>query len=71
MSKSRQLLVLNVLLFTALLIQATMVMGHDFIPRDVFFPVHVWNGRILILLAFIHLFYNWGWVKNNVLKIKK
>ncbi len=71
MNKAAQLKVLNIILASCLLVQAVMVFGHDFIPREVFFPTHVWCGRLLIIIGIIHLFYNWGWVKKNILKYGK
>lgn len=30
--------------------------------------IHEYNGFVLIGLVIVHLFFNWGWVRNNLLK---
>ncbi len=71
MKKNNILKLLNLLLFISMLFQAVLIFGHDLFTRDVFMPTHMWNGRVLIILAIIHLILNWSWVTANFLPKKK
>jgi hypothetical protein len=34
----------------------------------IFFEIHEYNGFIFVALVLLHLFFNWGWVRANILK---
>ncbi|MBW6514119.1 MAG: hypothetical protein K0B87_05125 [Candidatus Syntrophosphaera sp.] len=33
--------------------------------------IHAWAGILFFIVGILHLFYNWSWVRANILKKKK
>ena len=71
MKKQKWLRITNPVLGLVLLIQAGTGLLHDRIPYEVFEILHPWAGIVLLLLACLHLFFNWDWVRLNYFKKKK
>lgn len=58
----------NVLLLVTFVGQAGTGAGHELMGYKAFAIVHPGLGALLTVLALIHLFLNWGWVKNTFFK---
>ncbi len=59
---------LNIILAVIFFLQVGTVFFRPMIPGKLFFPVHAWVGRTLILAVIVHILMNWGWIKTNILK---
>jgi hypothetical protein len=68
MNRLSGLKITNVLLFVALVCQTGTGAGHELMGPELFEIVHPGMGVVLTVLALIHLFLNWGWVKNTFFK---
>jgi hypothetical protein len=68
MNRLSALKITNVLLLVALVFQVGTGAGHELMTDEVFEIVHPGMGAMLTVLALIHLFLNWGWVKNTFFK---
>jgi len=33
--------------------------------------LHAWAGTLFFLVALLHIYFNWGWIKLNIFGIKK
>lgn len=44
------------------------VLLHEILPHAVYEAVHPFIGTVFLLLAAVHIFLNWGWIKANYLK---
>ena len=71
MNKARWLKRVNVALFIFLLYQAVTGLLSDVMNGDVFEVIHPIGGAILVVLGFIHLGLNWGWVRTALLARKR
>ena len=71
MKRASWLKVINVLLFLSFLCQALTGLGRSYIPYDIFMKIHLNCGVLLVILALIHVWLNWTWIKNNLFKKKK
>jgi hypothetical protein len=67
MTKQKILKVVNPLLAILVVNQAMSGMLHDVLSHQVFEVLHK-GGWIMVVLAALHLYLNWGWVKLNYLK---
>lgn len=71
MNKRTLLKIVNVLLAILILNQATSAFLHDFLPEDAFEFFHEGGGVTLFIIALIHVYLNWAWVKSNILSSGK
>ena len=71
MKKGEQLKIVNAILLLFFVIQAGSGILHSVIPHKIFYPLHEWVGRGLVLLVVIHVVYNFNWIKSNFLKKSK
>ena len=78
MNRARSLKIATVLLLASFLLEMATIIGMVFL-RDllvklgifkIFFEVHEYNGSVFVALVLVHLFFNWGWIRANILKIK-
>ena len=78
MNKTKLFKAATVLLGVSFLTQvftvAGMVLFKGFLTRlgalGIFFEIHEYNGFIFVGLVLLHLFFNWGWIRTNILKKK-
>ncbi|MCX5665889.1 MAG: hypothetical protein NT036_02430 [Candidatus Omnitrophica bacterium] len=78
MNRAKLFKAANVLLAISFLVQVITVIGMVFFKgilrqlgiSGIFFEIHEQNGFIFVALVLVHLFFNWGWVKVNILKRK-
>lgn len=70
MKKVKALKIVNLLLFLAFISQASTGIGQAYIDADLLTVIHRIGGILLLILALTHLSLNWGWVKQNYLKVK-
>jgi hypothetical protein len=68
MNKNRMLKIVNPALAFFFACQALSGIFHNLIPYEAFKPFHGVCGLVLVVLAIIHLFLNWTWVKSVFLK---
>jgi hypothetical protein len=71
MNKRNLLKIVNVLLAILILNQATTALIHDLLPKDAFEFLHEGGGVTMFLLALVHVYLNWAWVKANILPGRK
>ena len=64
MKKASWLKVVNILLFFSFLWQAITGFGRSYIPYHIFAKIHFNGGMLIVILALIHVWLNWSWVKN-------
>ncbi len=72
MTKAQALKVINTILFILMVVQAVTGLGQRFFGQSVFIlfrRIHYPNGLLLLVIAALHLKFNWGWVRGNLLKI--
>lgn len=78
MNKIRLFKIATVLLAVSFLAQVVTVIGLVFL-KDLlmrmgllgsFFEIHEYNGFLFAALVLAHLFFNWGWIRMNILKRK-
>jgi hypothetical protein len=67
MKKITGLKITNVLLLLLFLCQAATGLTHSVIGHELFEMLHPTVGLLLIIIGIIHLIFNWGWVKSNLL----
>jgi hypothetical protein len=70
MKKAKVLKVVNLLLFIVFVFQASTGIGHSYIDDGLFSVIHKTGGLLLLVFAVTHLVLNWGWIKQNYLKVK-
>ena len=58
------------MLFLSVLNQVFTGFGRSYIPYQVFIKIHFNGGVLLVILALIHVWLNWSWVKNTLFKKK-
>ncbi|MDD5681132.1 MAG: hypothetical protein PHI59_07815 [Candidatus Omnitrophica bacterium] len=66
----------TILLAISFLTQVVTVVGMIFLKSflirlgalGIFFEIHEYNGFLFITLVLAHLFFNWGWIRANILK---
>ena len=71
MNKRNLLKIVNVLLAILILNQATTALIHDLLPKDAFEFLHEGGGVTMFVLALVHVYLNWAWVKANILPGRK
>ena len=59
---------LNICLLAVFGLLVCTVLFRDIPPGRLFFDVHPWVGRVLILLIIIHIIMNWNWIRTSILK---
>lgn len=70
METTKWLRVINILMFMAVLWQGIaglghLFAGHEFIEDELFSRIPTGGGIALLILAAIHLIFNWRWIKIN------
>ena len=65
MNKNTLLKITNPVMGILLINQILMALLHDFLPKEVFEVFHGGGGIIFSVLAGLHLFLNWNWVKTS------
>jgi hypothetical protein len=70
MNKAKWLKRVNVLLFCFLLLQPVTALLAGVIG-DAFEVLHPLGGAVLVILAFVHVSLNWGWVRSAILAKKR
>jgi len=70
MKKVTALRITNLILFILILCQVTTGLGHNFLRKELFEVIHPTGGVLLFLLVVVHIAFNWGWVKSNLLTRK-
>ncbi|HAM38563.1 MAG: hypothetical protein A2474_00380 [Elusimicrobia bacterium RIFOXYC2_FULL_34_12] len=72
MNKIKLLHIANPILLISFLIQTisifNMLFQIDIIDQELIFNIHKYNGLLFILLIFVHIIFNWNWIKVNILK---
>jgi hypothetical protein len=76
MNKAKLFKIATILLAVSFLVQVATVVGMVFLKSflmrlgilGIFFEIHEYNGFIFVALVLLHLFFNWGWVRANILK---
>jgi heme/copper-type cytochrome/quinol oxidase subunit 4 len=75
MNKMALMRPVNLALIISFVLQAItslIIFFHIKVPRRWgIFDIHVYNGLLILLLALVHIWLNWGWIKANYLKTKK
>ena len=71
MNKRNLLKLVNILLALLILNQAATGILHDLLPHSVFEFLHEGGGPTLFIVAIVHLYLNWAWVKANILPGRK
>ncbi|MCD4814404.1 DUF4405 domain-containing protein [bacterium] len=69
--KMKLLLVVNPLLLVAMLLQIVTGIAMKKFDAGWAHSVHMNNAIILDLLFLFHIILNWGWIKTNLLRLKK
>ena len=70
MKKQTLLKIINPLLGLLVLNQAVTGMLHDVMPYELFELLHK-GGWLMLIIAAIHCYLNWGWVKANLFPARK
>lgn len=70
MSKANLLKRLNLFLFLIFIIQATTGALYFLVGGEVWEKIHLLGGVIMLVVAGLHIIFNWGWVKSNYFKKK-
>lgn len=60
--------IINPILGTLFLVQASTGLLHSVIPHEVFEPIHTYVGLALVIFTVGHVYHNWGWIRANLLK---
>jgi len=68
MNKQKMLKIVNPVLGLLLVNQAVTGIMHDSLPHEAFEILHM-GGLLLVLLAAVHVWLNWSWVKANFLRV--
>ena len=78
MNRISLLKITNITLFISMAIEIAtgraMLLGNVIVRFGLFdlaFKVHKYNGFVLVVLVLMHIYQNWGWVRANILKIKR
>ena len=71
MNKRNLLKIVNVLLAILILNQATTALLRDILGHNLFEFFHEGGGVTLFVIALVHLYLNWAWVKANILPGRK
>ena len=75
MNKAAHMRPVNLILAISFVMQAItslIIFFHIKVPRRWgIFDIHVYNGLLMLCLALIHLWLNWGWIKANYFKAKR
>ncbi len=71
MKTSTILKIINPVLFVAIIAQSANIIVQKFIFAEWVLLMHSIIGYFIGILVLIHIVYNWTWVKNNFLKVKK
>lgn len=72
MTKVSLLRVVNIVLVLAFLtVLASVILMKAGIMSPIVFELHETAGGLMLLLAAVHLWLNWGWVKANILARRK
>lgn len=75
MNKLKLLKIINPLLLISFFLQVSTSLMMFFRIRTPYtlmvFNVHTYNGLVMISLAVLHIYLNWGWIKSNFFKTKK
>jgi uncharacterized protein DUF4405 len=69
--KTKWLMIVNPILFVSMLTQIVTGIALKVFHADWAHPIHMNNALILDLLFLAHIVLNWGWIKTNLLRIKK
>jgi len=70
-TKVKILKIINTVLFVLMIVQAFTGLAQRYFGENLFIffrRVHFLNGMILLLFFVLHLKFNWGWIRTNVLK---
>ena len=76
MNRPKMFKITNILLLLSFFAQAgTAVLMMFFqgllMKLDIFpavFKIHKYNGFVFVTLVLVHLYFNWGWIRANILK---
>ena len=76
MNKAKLLKISTILLMISFLAEVVTIVGMVFLKSflirlgalGIFFEIHEYNGFLFTALVFAHLFFNWGWIRANILK---
>jgi hypothetical protein len=68
MNKQSLLKPVNTIMATDFLFLVTTALLDDVIPREVYKILHPVLGFTFLACVLCHVFLNWAWVKNNILK---
>ena len=71
MNKRNLLKVVNILLAILILNQASTGLLKGLLPRDVFEFLHEGGGVTIFIVAIVHVYLNWAWVKANLFSSRK
>jgi len=71
MNKNLLLKIINPILLLLLISQACSGFFHHSLSHKMFEIIHEGGGIFLVVISFLHLVLNWGWVRANFLKIKQ
>ena len=78
MNKAKLFKTATILLAVSFLAQVVTVVGMVFLKGflmrlgalGIFFEMHEYNGFLFAVLVLVHLFFNWGWIRANILERK-
>lgn len=68
MNKGKMLKIINPLLSIVFFCLAGTGLFQSIIPYEVFHTVHGKLGYAFVILAIIHIYLNWNWIKNLMKK---
>jgi hypothetical protein len=76
MNKTKLFKIATILLAVSFLAQVVTIVGMVFLKSflmrfgalGIFFEIHEYNGFLFAVLVLAHLFFNWGWIRVNILK---
>lgn len=71
MNKRGLLKMVNILLGILILNQATTGLLSGILPHSVFEFLHEGGGITIFIVALVHVYLNWAWVKANLLPGRK
>ncbi len=75
MKKQSMLKIVNVILFIAFITTIISIFIYDIIPsslngNEVLGEIHETAGMIFAIFAFVHIGFNWKWIKTQIFKKK-
>jgi hypothetical protein len=63
MNKQKALKIINPIIFILFLNQIITGYFHEYIPYEIFQPLHEYGASLFLIAVIVHIYLNWSWVK--------